>query len=159
VADLLAEARTRVDRADPADVPAALTVAWQAFGLVHAVGQLLAGHDMTQGVPYRDGLEFTALAGAALRRAPSLPASIEPVELHVAGSPTSLLESADARQLVDAVLDLALALNILLPAVAEHAAGDDEHACRATTAIAYELGMAYGGYMRDKGYERHPNIS
>jgi len=79
VLDLLAEARTRIEQADPGEVPAALTVAWQAFGLAHAAGQLLAGHDMTQGLPYRDGLKFTALAGAALRRAPCLPAGVEPV--------------------------------------------------------------------------------
>lgn len=131
--------------ADPADTTAALAAAWYGFSLAFALGQFLASRSPELAVLHENAMPAWAQVIDAMDAAPSLPDGV-----HGLGLDT--VPDADPALMVLAhkgILDLALALNALLPHAGEHASNAaDRAAATACTALAAELGDCYAGRLK-----------
>ena len=131
--------------ADSADTTAAPTAAWYGFSVALALGQFLASRSADLAVLHENAMPAWALVIDAMDAAPSLPDGV-----HGLGLDT--VPDADPALMVLAhqgILDLALALNSLLPQVSEHARhAADRAAATVCTALAAELGDCYAGRLK-----------
>jgi hypothetical protein len=146
------ELRQLIDRhteelyaADPADTVAALTAAWYGFAVAGCLGGFLAARDADRAVLHDNAMPVIASFIVALETAPSLPVGVHGVGLDTEGD-------ADEEMLHTAhrgILDLVLALNTLLPKVAENARRSaDRKAAQECTRLSAELGDCYQGRLR-----------
>jgi hypothetical protein len=148
----LADLRQLVNRhtgelhaADPADTTAALTVAWYGFAVASCLGGFLAARDAERAVLHDNATRVIAGIVVALEAAPSLPADIHGVGLDTEGEATDEMMRTAHR----GILDLVLALNTLLPQVADNARQDaDRKAAQEATRLSAELGDCYQGRLR-----------
>jgi hypothetical protein len=131
--------------ADPADTAAALTAAWYGFSLALALGQFLASRSPDLAVLHENAMPAWARVIDALDAAPALPDGAHGLGLDTApGQDPALMVLAHK-----GILDLALALNALLPPVSEHASNSaDRAAATACTVLAAELGDCYAGRLK-----------
>lgn len=162
--ELIAEEIGRVRSTDPTDTAAALLAAWHGFGAGEAAGALLAQDNPDDGVLARNARPVFAAVAQRLRAAPSLPYTDQVSETIVGLTPASERpkDSTERREDPDmvpspspadnvrhAILDLALELNTLLPAAAEHARDPaDRRACQHGARLAYELSSCWEGRLR-----------
>jgi hypothetical protein len=137
--------RDQLEAADPADSAAALAAAWYGFAVAFMLGQFLARRDAEYAVLHQNAVPVMARTVEILKAAPSMPAGI-----HGAGLDTTA--AADLAMMVVArrgIWDLTLAINALLPQVAELAGQEaDRAAARAGTMLAAELSDCYQGRLR-----------
>jgi hypothetical protein len=131
--------------ADPADTTAALTAAWYGFSLAFVLGQFLASRSPDLAVLRKNAMPAWAQVIAALDAAPALPDGVHGLGLDTVPGPDPALMALAHK----GILNLALALNTLLPQVSEHASsGADRAAATACTALAAELGDCYAGRLK-----------
>jgi hypothetical protein len=137
--------RDQLEAADPADTAAALAAAWYGFAVAFMLGQFLARRDAGYAVLHHNATPVMARVVEVLEAAPSMPAGI-----HGAGLDTT--PAADPAMMAAArrgVWDLTLAINALLPHVAELAGHEaDRIAAQAGTMLAAELSDCYQGRLR-----------
>jgi hypothetical protein len=144
-----------VEEADPGDTPAALTAAWYGFAVAIALGQFLALRDAGEAISHHNAGPVITQIIETLEAAPSLPADV-----HGTGLDTT--PEADQHMLAIArrgIGDLTLALNALLPDVAEQASHPaDQLAAAAGTMLAAEFFDCYAGRLRTylNPYGRRP---
>jgi len=137
--------RDQLQAADPADTAAALTAAWYGFAVAVTLGQFLARRDPDDAVAHRNALAVIARIVEVLQAAPSMPAGIHGVRLDTspAAEPGMMLAARRG------IWDPTLAINALLPKVAEQAGQEaDLAAARAGTMLAGELNDCYEGRLR-----------
>lgn len=131
--------------ADPADTTAALVAAWYGFSLAFTLGQFLASRSPDLAVLHENAMPAWAQVIDALDAAPALPDGVHGLGLDTVPGPDPALMILAHR----GILNLALALNALLPQVSEHASnGADRAAATACTALAAELGDCYAGRLK-----------
>jgi hypothetical protein len=137
--------RDQLQAADPADTAAALTAAWYGFAVAVTLGQFLASRDPDDAVAHRNALPVIVRIVEVLQAAPSMPTGIHGVGLDTtpAADPGMMLAARRG------IWDLTLAINTLLPKVAEQAGQEaDLAAARAGTMLAAELNDCYVGRLR-----------
>lgn len=153
--ELVTAATAAIRATDPVDTPAALLAAWHGFGIAGAAGDMLAADNPDDAVLARNASAVLAAVAERLRAAPSLPYT-DPVTETVTGlipdddpdrvDDGDLDQATPADAVRAAILDLALALNILLPVAATHARGAaDRRACTEGTRLAHELACCWEG--------------
>lgn len=134
-----------IQAADPADTAAALMATWYGVAVTCALGQFLSNRDPDLAVLHDNALYVAGRFIEVLQAAPSLPAGV-----HGVGLETTL--AADKAMMAEAyqgIWDLALAVNTLLPQVADHASHEsDRAATREGTMLAAELAETYQGRLR-----------
>jgi hypothetical protein len=131
--------------ADPADATAALTAAWYGFSLALTLGQFLASRSPDLAVLHYNAMPAWAQVIDALDAAPALPDGVHGLGLDTVPGPDPALMILAHK----GILNLALALNTLLPQVSEHASnGADRAAATWCTALAAELGDCYTGRLK-----------
>ena len=137
--------RDQLEAADPADTAAALAAAWYGFAVAFMLGQFLARRDADYAVLHHNAAPVMARVVEILEAAPSMPAGI-----HGAGLDTT--PAADPATMAVAhrgIRDLTLAINALLPDVAQLASHEaDRTAARAGAILAAELHDCYQGRLR-----------
>jgi hypothetical protein len=137
--------RDRLEAADPADTAAAMAVTWYGFAVAFMLGQFLARRDADYAAVHENAVPVMARIVEVLEAAPSMPAGI-----HGAGLDTT--PAADPAMMAVArrgIRDLTLAINALLPHVAELAGQEaDRAAARAGTMLAAELSDCYQARLR-----------
>lgn len=137
--------RDQLEAADPADTAAALAAACYGFAVAFMLGQFLARRNDEFAVVHHNAMPVRVRVVEILEAAPSMPTGI-----HAAGLDTT--PTADPAMMVVAcrgIWDLTLAINTLLPRVAELAGQEaDRAAARAGTMLAAELSDCYQGRLR-----------
>ena len=137
--------RDQLEAADPADTAAALAAAWYGFAVAFMLGQFLARRNDDYASVHHNAMPVMARIVEILGAAPSMPTGI-----HGAGLDTT--PAADPAMMAVArrgIWDLTLAINTLLPRVAELAGQEaDRAAARAGTMLAAELSDCYQGRLR-----------
>jgi len=137
--------RDQLEAADPADTAAALAAAWYGFAVAFMLGQFLARRNDEFAVVHHNATPVMARIVEILEAAPSMPTGI-----HGAGLDTT--PAADPAMMAVAcrgIWDLTLAINTLLPQVAELAGQEaDRAAAGAGTMLAAELSDCYQGRLR-----------
>jgi hypothetical protein len=130
---------------DAADTAVTLEMAWQGFDAVEAAGRLLAASHVDYAVLQRHAQPILTRVSEALQTAPSLPADIKPLTLNLPDEPGPLQDQV-AYAIHRDLLDVAYALNILLPTAAGHARERaDRKACRKAARQAHDLVNCYEG--------------
>jgi hypothetical protein len=142
------------------DMTATLTAAWNAVSICQSISQLLAklppnrtsvdgvisGYIDDSGNVYHDAAEWAEVMVRALRGSTSLPVDIEPVHIDSAQLPREPLDDDDATELVNAVMDLGGALNIICGWARGNAMLEgDKRACATVSACGLEFYRAYEG--------------
>lgn len=137
--------RDQLEAADPGDTAAALAASWYGFAVAFMLGQFLARRDADYAVLHHNAVPVMARIVEILEAAPSMPAGI-----HGAGLDTT--PAADPAMMAVArrgIWDLTLAINALLPHVAQLAGQEaDRAAALAATMLAAELSDCYQGRLR-----------
>lgn len=130
---------------DPCATTAALVAAWYSFTLALVLGQFLANRSEDMAVLHENAMPAWTLAFEALDAAPSLPGGAHGVGLNT-------IPDADPAMMIIAhkgIWDLTLALNWLLPQVADQAASTaDRVIARRCTALCAELADCYTGKLK-----------
>ena len=139
---------------------ATLIAAWNAVSICQSVSQLLAklhsNDTVTDGVisgyldetgnAYADAAEWAEVMVRALRGSTSLPEDIEPVHVDSAQLPSDPLDADDVTELVNAMMDLGGALNIICGWARGNATLEgDRRACTTVSACGLEFFRAYEG--------------
>ncbi|HEY4019075.1 MAG TPA: hypothetical protein VGM75_10335 [Pseudonocardiaceae bacterium] len=94
--------------------------------------------------PYHDAAEWAEVMVRALRGSTSLPANIEPVQIDAAQLPSDPLDDDDVSELVNAMMDLGGALNIICGWARGNATLEgDRRACATVSACGLEFYRAY----------------
>ncbi|HEX3779186.1 MAG TPA: hypothetical protein VHX38_05935 [Pseudonocardiaceae bacterium] len=140
---------------------ATLIAAWRAVGICQSVSQLLTKlhqHDTgidgvisgylddtpRPGDAYRDAAEWATVMVRALRGSASLPPDIEPVVIEASQLPSDPLGEEDVTELVNSMMDLGGALNIICGWARGNAVEEgDKAACATVAACGLELYRAY----------------
>lgn len=141
------------------DMTATLTAAWNAVSICQSVSQLLAklhrndtvsdgvlsGYiDDETGNAYSDAAEWAEVMVRALRGSTSLPENIEPVHIDSAQLPSDPLDADEVTELVNALMDLGGALNIICGWARGNATLEgDRRACATVSACGLEFFRAY----------------
>jgi hypothetical protein len=137
--------RDQLEAADPADTAAALAAAWYGFAVAFMLGQFLARRDTDYAVLHDNAVPVMARVVEILEAASSMPA-----EIHGMGLDTT--PAADPAMMAVAhrgIWDLTMAINALLPSVAQLASQEADHAsARTGTMLAAELSDCYQGRLR-----------
>lgn len=139
---------------------ATLMAAWNAVSICQSVSQLLAklhrndtvvdgvisGYIDESGNGYQDAAEWAEVMVRALRGSTSLPENIEPVPIDSAQLPSDPLDAEDETELVNAMMDLGGALNIICGWARGNATLEgDRRACATVSACGLEFYRAYEG--------------
>lgn len=135
----------QLEIADPADTTAALTSAWYGFAVSIILGQYLAHRDPDYEMAHKNAAPVIVQILRSLEAAPSLARDV-----HGVGLDTVPETSPELMRLArDGIWELTLAINALLPKVAEGAAHEaDRRAARLGTMLAAELNGCYEGRLR-----------
>jgi hypothetical protein len=160
VEKLTGDAIRALGRVPVEDMTATLTAAWNAVSICQSVSQLLAklhnpdtvidgvisGYLDESSNPYADAASWAEVMVRALRGSTSLPADIEPVRIDAAQLPSDPLDDADVTELVNAMMDLGGALNIICGWARGNATLEgDRRACTTVSACGLEFYRAYEG--------------
>jgi hypothetical protein len=142
------------------DMTATLTAAWNAVSICQSVSQLLAklhnpgtavdgvisGYLDESSNAYADAAGWAEVMVRALRGSTSLPAEIEPVHIDAAQLPSDPLDDDEVTELVNAMMDLGGALNIICGWARGNAKLEgDRRACTTVSACGLEFYRAYDG--------------
>lgn len=142
------------------DMKATLTAAWTAVSICQSVSQLLAklyqhdaddagvisGYIDESGNAYHDAAQWAEVMVRALRGSTSLPEGIEPVHIDSGQLPSDPLDDDDVTELVNAMMDLGGALNIICGWARGNASLEgDRRACATVSACGLEFYRAYEG--------------
>jgi hypothetical protein len=162
VEELVGDAIRALGHVPVEDMTATLTAAWNAVSICQSVSQLLAklhsndtvsadgvlsGYlDDENGNAYQDAAEWAEVMVRALRGSTSLPEAIEPVHVDSAQLPGDPLDEDDVTELVNAMMDLGGALNIICGWARGNATLEgDKRACTTVSACGLEFYRAYEG--------------
>jgi hypothetical protein len=162
VDELVGDAIRALGHVPVEDMTATLTAAWRAVGICQSVSQLLTKlHQRDAGMdgvisgylddteppdPYRDAAAWAAVMVRALQGSASLPPDIEPVVIEASQLPSDPLDADDVTELVNAMMDLGGALNIICGWARGNAVEDgDRAACTTVAACGLEFYRAYEG--------------
>ena len=130
---------------DPGTTTAALVAAWYSFTLALVLGQFLSNRSEDMAILHENAMPAWGLVFEALDAAPSVPDGA-----HGLGLDT--VPDADPDMMVIAhkgIWDLTLALNWLLPQIADRAASTaDRVIARRCTALCAELADCYAGKLK-----------
>jgi hypothetical protein len=159
VDELVGDAIRALGHVPVGDMTATLKAAWTAVSICQSVSQLLAklhqndtAHDgVISGYiddastnPYHDAAEWAEVMVRALRGSTSLPEDIEPVHIDSAQLPSDPLDHDDVTELVNAMMDLGGALNIICGWARGNATLEgDRRACATVSACGLEFFRAY----------------
>ncbi|HEV3360526.1 MAG TPA: hypothetical protein VG247_27230 [Pseudonocardiaceae bacterium] len=142
------------------DMKATLSAAWTAVSICQSVSQLLAklyrndtsedgvisGYIDDSGNAYHDAAQWAEVMVRALRGSTSLPEDIEPVSIDSAQLPSDPLGEDEVTELVNAMMDLGGALNIICGWARGNATLEgDKRACATVSACGLEFYRAYEG--------------
>ncbi|MGH3411209.1 MAG: hypothetical protein ACRDRJ_53220, partial [Streptosporangiaceae bacterium] len=137
--------RDQLEAADPADTAVALAAAWYGFAVAFMLGQFLALRDAGSAVLHDNAAPVMARVVEILEAAPSMPAGIRGAGLETTASADPAMMPVARR----GIWDLTLAINALLPDVAQLASHEaDRAAAQAGTMLAAELSDCYHGRLR-----------
>jgi hypothetical protein len=176
VLELITETVDRVRTIDPHDTVASLSAAWDGFGTVQAAGFFLAEDNPDHAVLAANARPVLNAVAERLRRAPSLPAPPQVVEMTVTGlvparaprrgkgaarrdedaviygdpDPDEAADPSPAAGAVrQAILWLSSEVSGLLSEAAEHAHDvADRQACLDGVRLSYELASCWQGRLR-----------
>jgi hypothetical protein len=130
---------------DPGATTGALGASWYSFTLALVLGQFLANHSEDMAVLHENAMRSWELVFDALDAAPSLPDGAHGLGLNT-------VPDADPAMMIIAhkgIWDLTLALNWLLPQVADRAASTaDRVIAKRCTALCAELADCYTGKLK-----------
>lgn len=134
--------RDQLEAADPADTAAALAAAWYGFAVAFMLGQFLARRDADYAALHDNAVLVMARVVEILEAAPSMPAGIHGTGLDTTPASDPAMMAVAHR----GIWDLTLAINALLPSVAQLASQEaDRAAARTGTMLAAELSDCYQG--------------
>lgn len=161
VEELVGDAIRALGHVPVEDMTATLKAAWTAVSICQSVSQLLAklhrndtvidgvisGYiDDESGNAYQDAAEWAEVMVRALRGSTSLPENIEAVPIDSAQLPSDPLDADDETELVNAMMDLGGALNIICGWARGNATLEgDRRACTTVSACGLEFYRAYEG--------------
>lgn len=160
VDELVGDAIRALGHVPVGDMTATLTAAWTAVSICQSVSQLLAKLHNTDTVidgvisgyvddasnAYQDAAGWAEVMVRALRGSTSLPAGIEAVHIDAAQLPSDPLDADDVTELVNAMMDLGGALNIICGWARGNATLEgDKRACATVSVCGLEFYRAYDG--------------
>ena len=160
VDELVGDAIRALGHVPVEDMTATLTAAWNAVSICHSVSQLLAklrrnetaddgvisGYIDESGNRYHEAAQWAEVMVRALRGSTSLPENIEPLHIDSAQLPSDPLDDDDVTELVNAMMDLGGALNIICGWARGNAKLEgDRRAFATVSACGLEFYRAYEG--------------